>query len=1136
MSQIGQQVEESDSNATKPTIETSSLSAKNLNATTRALGDLQESPSLEFQSPIEQTSSYFSSSSNSSAVASPPARTAINKTVIDNPGVVTSGNEILEGRNISKKIPPIPPRKDSDDISYSKIKPAHNFFGQHPYHPYDSDGSDGSLVFSPGSTDDLKTGSAVPSDKKEGSSPAGVGAAVGKRNESAATPSSRARFESVDSVASNGSIRYVRPSPVNANASADTKQTAGQSQPINPQMLPYSERRKLIQQRQFEEQQQQYQQYHAAMMQAHSQASQQQQGHSSAPYQIDPRMAASYYQMYGMPPAGIYAPMPPHHNQQHSGSMPVNGYPYFAPQPGIPYYPMPNPVSGPHSPSHPQLQSSISQFSPQNPAAGYHQQPFPSPLMPSHQISPHFPSMPPQYAYLPQPPPPPPPPLSSDDAPEPTQKQEKRARQHQEPQKLLQPRLGSVPTSDRSRNGGKDSEIGTGVSVLVGGNSAPLPSAPTKTTNIKNNSPRLPPITARKPSSSISSSLSSAPPQQSHVRTPSEASSSYHLRAESYGSMSSLGSQGHGSVKKDGDEDHHQNQKQSNQNSETNQSTGTHNRKDSASFTVDTNITMNAPETPRHTDHERKNSFLDMLRMNWSPQSQNSSSSTRFKRPDVDEFHRKNQDFLNRTTALPPKTKASAAATNFAMSHRRVGSQDRPPASRGTHRRLQSISNDEWDDGDDDQSSGDTDNTNDKKEPTSTGNVKRKQAPFSKTFQGSESDQMSDSGTYTDDDRFTTDEDVRVHDDYDNANEFSSLLPPSGISSNEKEGKNQKYDRKSRRGRQEYEATPSARNKELEKIGLNDLNKIPSNRSSDTSSSNVTRTSDVTLRWDNRETTRKTRKKKYRHRNSKYSLKGDTECSPENSNSSDSDFDHRKWAKKRSRMLEKERSKLIEQWKAEAREEAELLRKEEEANRWYRRLGRYISEQMQRFGVKTYRFLTLVEKFIGNLPLTIGAVALAIVTLGVVWFKFMEEYLDTCEPVHFHSSQCTFPEFPGCFYCDTSALAYRIAIGFHYTCNVISGLLATLLVAKIILATRVVIDEMSSPTTSSPAGLLCMTSVCVFAGRGVVGQVIVSTAACIHLILAIWFIYMALAYNIMPEPSWFPNTVGIGLSAVKVCE
>jgi hypothetical protein len=118
-------------------------------------------------------------------------------------------------------------------------------------------------------------------------------------------------------------------------------------------------------------------------------------------------------------------------------------------------------------------------------------------------------------------------------------------------------------------------------------------------------------------------------------------------------------------------------------------------------------------------------------------------------------------------------------------------------------------------------------------------------------------------------------------------------------------------------------------------------------------------------------------------------------------------------------------------------------------------------------------------------------------------------FIFLCE-VHFHSSQCSFPEFPGCFYCDKNATGYKIAIGFHYGCKVIAGLLSMLVVAKILLASRVVMDEMSSPTTSSPAGLLCMTAVCVFAGRGLIGQIIVSAAACIHLALAIWFIYMAL--------------------------
>lgn len=88
-------------------------------------------------------------------------------------------------------------------------------------------------------------------------------------------------------------------------------------------------------------------------------------------------------------------------------------------------------------------------------------------------------------------------------------------------------------------------------------------------------------------------------------------------------------------------------------------------------------------------------------------------------------------------------------------------------------------------------------------------------------------------------------------------------------------------------------------------------------------------------------------------------------------------------------------------------------------------------------------------------------------------------------------------------------------------------------VAKLLIAPRVVFDEMSSPTTASPAGLLCMTTVCVFAGRGLIGQIVVTAAASVHLSIVIWYIYMALAYHIMPEPSWFPNTVGVGLSAVK---
>jgi hypothetical protein len=202
-------------------------------------------------------------------------------------------------------------------------------------------------------------------------------------------------------------------------------------------------------------------------------------------------------------------------------------------------------------------------------------------------------------------------------------------------------------------------------------------------------------------------------------------------------------------------------------------------------------------------------------------------------------------------------------------------------------------------------------------------------------------------------------------------------------------------------------------------------------------------------------------------------------------------------------------------------------------NRWDKRLGRYLEATLSSLVGKWVKIWTVMEAFISNLPLTIGAIALAIVTLGNVWFKFVEENLDSCEPVHFHSSQCTFPEFPGCFYCDKSNPMYRIAVNFHFTCSAIAGFLALTFYAKVLVATRVVIDEMSSPTTASPAGLICMTTVCVFAGRGFIGQVLVTAASTLHLCLAGWFIYMALAYHIMPEPSWFPNTVGIGMSAVK---
>ena len=64
-------------------------------------------------------------------------------------------------------------------------------------------------------------------------------------------------------------------------------------------------------------------------------------------------------------------------------------------------------------------------------------------------------------------------------------------------------------------------------------------------------------------------------------------------------------------------------------------------------------------------------------------------------------------------------------------------------------------------------------------------------------------------------------------------------------------------------------------------------------------------------------------------------------------------------------------------------------------------------------------------------------------------------------------------------------------------------------------------DEMSSPTTASPMGLVFMTMALSFAGKGGTvgfGAILVFVASFLHLVLVVWFIYMSLAYQTMPDP------------------
>ena len=69
------------------------------------------------------------------------------------------------------------------------------------------------------------------------------------------------------------------------------------------------------------------------------------------------------------------------------------------------------------------------------------------------------------------------------------------------------------------------------------------------------------------------------------------------------------------------------------------------------------------------------------------------------------------------------------------------------------------------------------------------------------------------------------------------------------------------------------------------------------------------------------------------------------------------------------------------------------------------------------------------------------------------------------------------------------------------------------------LAWRVVADELRNPATSTPMGVVCITMVCVFAGRGPIGEAIVLGTSIFHTMLSFWFLHTAInIYQLWPDP------------------
>ena len=249
----------------------------------------------------------------------------------------------------------------------------------------------------------------------------------------------------------------------------------------------------------------------------------------------------------------------------------------------------------------------------------------------------------------------------------------------------------------------------------------------------------------------------------------------------------------------------------------------------------------------------------------------------------------------------------------------------------------------------------------------------------------------------------------------------------------------------------------------------------------------------------------------------------------------------KKFIQRYMKELNSEREHLKEAWKAEFLEEEE----EERRQRGQGNSGSSLPSSSPFcpsarsmvsgcFG-SMVDYLSYAEVFISNIPLTIGAVGLSWVTQGTVWFKCMEEFVDSCTPTHYFDPHCVYYEFPSCFACDATNSVYKTALGFHLICHTVAAMCCLLFFGKLILAWKLVADELSNPTTATPMGVVCITVICVLAGRfGSFGKYGVLSVSAFHVLLSFWFLYIAVfRFRLWPDPSWFPCTVGIAYASIK---
>lgn len=216
-------------------------------------------------------------------------------------------------------------------------------------------------------------------------------------------------------------------------------------------------------------------------------------------------------------------------------------------------------------------------------------------------------------------------------------------------------------------------------------------------------------------------------------------------------------------------------------------------------------------------------------------------------------------------------------------------------------------------------------------------------------------------------------------------NETSKLLPPTGISSNEY------YDRKYI----DYGDRPhrNRRHKNNRRIA---------------NEAEILTSEQIDAEDKSRRRNRK-RAKRHRRKKKRNVPSGDSSHSSSASSASVSSHNYQQRMQTRA-LLKQDRQQLIKQWKAEAAAEEAANQKLKEENMIHRRCCRLVGIEASKLTNFLSNFFSWVEAFFANFPIMIGAVAYAFANLGQDWFKAVQERTVACQPVHFHSAQCTFPE------------------------------------------------------------------------------------------------------------------------------